>query len=255
MRWLSALFVATFASLIAAAGEPVIEGKPQYDPYKIVRLKVTGLDAKDGVLWKVRPADPKAVVDFGLGGKRNLRDLEVTGPPGAYVAELTIVSAGADGALSINEAVFPFLIGPPAPNPPVIPDPVTPIIPPTPSADLVLIAKFRDALKADAQAAFPAGGTKEHAALLADVYLYAAEKLSSKEPSDWPATVGDLFTALGNLSVSKKIPRLPYLTTVRGTAGDTTGSAPNTTPLDSAKRADFAEKFKRAGLALKEAAK
>lgn len=261
-RCLSVLLLVAVAGF-TAADEPKIVGPKQVDPYKVVKLSVTGLDAKAGVLWKVRPADPKNAPDFGLRGKRNLRDLEFVAPPGGYVVELTIVAPplGTGEAFSIDELTHPVTIG--TPVDPVVPDPVNPPNPPgppkpvpVPDVDAQLVARFKAALDADAKGAFPAGGSKDNAAKLADVYLFAAAKLASDNAADWPATVGKLFEVVAAVSVNeKKVPRPPYFGAVRAVAGEILGSGESTAELDAAKRADFAGRFKRAGLALKEAAK
>jgi len=261
-RFLSVLLLVAVAGF-AAADEPKIVGPKQVDPFKVVKLSVTGLDAKAGVLWKVRPLDPKNVPDFGLRGKRNLRELEFVAPPGGYTVELTIVAPplGTGEAFSIDELLHAVTIG--APVDPVIPDPVNPPGPPkppvppvVPDVDAATLAKYKAALDADAKAAFPAGGSKDNAAKLADVYLFAAGKLASDNAADWPATVGKLFEVVATVSISeKKVPRLPYFGAVRAVSSEVLGSGDSAATLDAAGRAEYAARFKKAGLALKEAAK
>lgn len=256
MRFRLAPFVLVVAALVARGAEPKIEGPKQVEPYKVVKLSVTGLDAKAGVLWKVRPLDPKNVPDFGLRGKRNLRDLEFVAPPGGYTVELTIVAPplGTGEAFSIDELTHPVTIGD-APNPPT-PGPNPPVPPaPVPDVDAALSAKYKDALAADMKLSYPSGGSKADALLLSEVYLFTADKLVSTNEADWPKTGEALFTAMKALVDARKIAPTPYLSNVRGVTGDTTGTVRYDESLDAAKRADFAAKLKKCGLALKDAAK
>jgi hypothetical protein len=250
---------------VARGDEPKIVGSLKVEPYKIVKLKVTGLADTDAPLWRVKPKEEKNVVDFGLAGMRNGRDLEFTAPPGVYVVELVIVGVppAAGKPPVLNELVTTVTIGkPPAPpvppNPPIPPPkpkPPVPPVPPAPAADAELVAKYKAALDKDAKESFPMGGSKEAATKLGDVYLLAAGKLTSTNEADWPKTVGALFETIGGVSVSQKIDRLPYFTNVRAVSSDVLGMYDAATALDSATRAKFAENFKRAGMALKEAAK
>lgn len=265
-------FRAAMVALVCVAGfvrgdEPKINGPEKLAPYKIAKFSAVNVGPTDGVLWRVQPLTAsvkKSDVDFGLAGKRNGRELEFVAPPGAYEVTLVIVKqpAAAGGALTIDEVTLTVTIGvPPAPKPPVPPDPKpkppepAPKPKPKPEVDAELLGKYKAALDADTKAMFPMGGSKETAAKLADVYLLAAEKLVSTVESDWPKTIGALFETVGGVSVSQKIPRLPYLSNVRGVSSDVLGSFDSTTVLDASLRAEFAAKFKKAGLALKEAAK
>lgn len=257
------LLVAVFGA--AWGDEPKIVGPEKLAPYKIARYTAVNVGPTDGVLWRVTPTDAKAKksdVDIGLAGKRNGRELEFTAPPGGYDVTLVIVKqpGGAGGALEINEVNHTLTIGTaPVPVPPKPPEPAPkpkPVPPkPTPEIDAELSAKYKTALDADAKAIFPMGGTKENAVKLADVYLVAAGKLTSSNEADWPKTVGALFEAVGNVSVSQRIPRLPYLSAVRDVSSTVLGSHDSTAELDAAKRADLAARYKRAGLALRDAAK
>ncbi len=254
--------------LLAAAtvrGDDVkIVGTLKVEPYKIVKLKVTGLAETDGTLWRVRPVDPKNVPDYGLGGVRNLRDFEFTAPPGVYVVELVTVgiAPGPNKPPPLNEVLATVTIGaapkPPGPNPKPpepAPKPKPKPDPKVPPVDAELLAKYKAAIETDTKAAWPMGGSKEQADKLGDVYLLAAGKLTSVNEADWPKTVGNLFETIGAVSVSQGVKRLPFLSNVRAVSSDVLGMFDTATVLDSATRAKFAENFKRAGLALKEAAK
>lgn len=263
-------FRAALVALVCVAGfvrgdEPKINGPEKVAPYKIARFAAVNVGATDGVLWRVQPITAsvkKSDVDFGLAGKRNGRDLEFVAPPGSYEVTLVIVKqpAAPGGALEINEVTLTVVIGVP-PKPPEPPGPKpkppepAPKPKPKPDVDTATLEKYKAALEADTKAAFPMGGSKAEAAKLGDVYLLAAEKLSSTVESDWPKTIGALFETVGGVSVSQKIPRLPYLSNVRGVSGEILGAYDSTTVLDANLRAEFAAKFKKAGLALKEAAK
>lgn len=238
----------------AFGAEPTIEGPEKIAPYKIARFKAVGVNEADGVLWRVRPADPKNVPDFGNSGKRNGRELEVVAPPGSYTVELVVVRPGTP--LEINEVTRAFTIGTaPAPKPNPDPKPPAPAPKPKPSVDAELVAKFKNAVEVDSKAAFPGGGDKAKAAKLSDVYTYAAGKLSSGVEADWPKNVGALFESVAAFGAAQGVPRPPYLAAVRAVAGDVLGSHDSTAALDAAKRADLAARFNRAAAALKEAAK
>lgn len=257
MRTKALLALLLFTGLVAGA-EPTIEGPDKIAPYKIARFKAVGVGDADGVLWRVRPTDPKNVPDFGTGGKRNGRELEVVAPPGAYTVELVVVRPGMP--LEINEVTKPFTIGQ-VPNPkPINPDdgkPKPPAPPPKPKVvvDAELVAKFKAAIDADAKAAFPGGGDRAKAAKLSEVYAYAAGKLTSGVEADWPKTVGALLESVGAFGLSQGVPRPPYLGSTRAVAGDVLGTHPSDAALDAAKRADLAARFNRVAAALKEAAK
>jgi hypothetical protein len=121
-------FLLLFAAALGLASDPPqIVGPERIDPYKVVRLSVTGLDGKAGVLWKVEGADPKAVVDYGYGGNRKRRDVEFVAPPGEYTVSLTVVTIGSDGTPQLDELTKRVTIG--KAEPPVPP------VPPTPVAD------------------------------------------------------------------------------------------------------------------------
>lgn len=270
MRFRAALIALMFVAGFTRGEEPKINGPEKLTPYKIARYTAVNVGATDGVLWRVTPVPvtanlKKSDVDFGLLGKRNGREIEFVAPPGVYEVTLIVVKqpVAAGGSLEISEVVLSLTIGvaPTPPKPPVPPapkpkpKPPEPAPMPKPKVDAELVVKYKTALDVDTKAKFPMGGAKSEAAKLADVYLFAAEKLASVNEADWPKTVGALFETVGGVSVSQKIPRLPYLSNVRGVSGETLGSYDSASVLDSAMRANFAEKFKRAGLALKEASK
>lgn len=261
MRHLLSAAVLVVCAGFARSDEPKIVGPDKLAPYKIARFSADGIAPTDGVLWRVQPLDPKGKrtdIDFGLGGKRNGREIEFVAPPGVYEVTLVIVKqpSTAGGALEIGETIRTITIGaapkPPEPKPPA-PEPKPK--PPATVVDAELLAKYKTALESDSKSSAPMGGSKENAAKLAEVYLFAADKLVSTNEADWPKTVGALFETVGGVSVAQKVPRLPYFSNVRLVSSEALGSHDSTTILDAAKRAEFATKFKKVGLALKEAAK
>jgi hypothetical protein len=121
---------------LTRGADPQIVGpdKKTVPAYKVVKFEITGLGETDGVLWRVRPVDPKAAVDFGREGKRNETKLEFVAPPGGYTVEVTIVCPPPMSGkrfvideltdfVTITDPLNPVPV-PPVPVPPV---PVTPV--------------------------------------------------------------------------------------------------------------------------------
>lgn len=140
------------------AGEPKIEGPDTFVPYKIVKLKATGVPEKAGVVWKVRPVDRKVVVDFA--GKVNTPDLGFVGPPGLYRVELNIAVLDKSGNTSLDFVERMIKIGT-GPNPPPDVDPdVDPVpdpdVDPTPDPTPKTVTSFRVILVYESGQTLPA---------------------------------------------------------------------------------------------------
>lgn len=175
----------------------------------------------------------------------------------------TVVTASAPGRYRLlayssvkddptEPAVVVVVIGgaAPVPDPKPKPDP-KPVDPEEPKVDAELLGKFRDALKADVAA----GASKAKAADLASVYEEGAALLSLNDPAIAPKTVGDLYAKCFAASVAKDVPRLPYLSNVRGVIDATLGKREGSTEMTPILRAEFGSMFDKVAAALKEASK
>lgn len=107
------------AADFGADSQPTIEGKTEWKPYQLVRLRAAKVDPTAGILWRVYPAKD---VDRATTG-RGL--LEFSAPPGDYRVELLVISKGALGEIEVTEAFESIRIGEPPPPPPP-PKPPTP---------------------------------------------------------------------------------------------------------------------------------
>lgn len=107
-------------STTPAWAAPAIKGELKYEPHTLVRLQADGVPAKAGIKWRVYPAS-------GVQRATTVPDrLEFAAHPGTYEIELLVISVGADGAVSIDEAAVSVTIKscmPPPPNPNPGPNP------------------------------------------------------------------------------------------------------------------------------------
>jgi hypothetical protein len=79
-----------YASLdgdLKPAGKLKIEGKTEYDSYKLVRLKASGMPEGALLRWRVTP---EAAVDYAPTPRDQL---VFVAPPGSYDVELTVVKS------------------------------------------------------------------------------------------------------------------------------------------------------------------
>lgn len=122
MRWLMAT-LATVAILaaVATAENPSgfqIEGKVEYDPHDLVKLRAVGADEKAGYLWDVYP--------FGKIQRATTSPdlLEFSAHPGVYDVVVRAISVGEKGGFDIREARTTVTIK--SCHPPTPPDPPKP---------------------------------------------------------------------------------------------------------------------------------
>lgn len=113
------LIVALAAGRAAADGLS-IDGPEAVAPYRIVRLKASGVPDKAGVIWRVRPVAGTPTVDWA--SRQNTKNVEWVAPPGQYRVELTAATVAADGTVSLDYAERVVTIGD-APSPPPGPGP------------------------------------------------------------------------------------------------------------------------------------
>jgi len=114
-------WIASAVQLVAA--EPGIEGERTYQAFELVRLQVSGLDARAKVIWRVSPMQNVHLADT----KRE--QLQFSAPPGVYVVEalvFTLVGKDDFDARALTARVV--IVDPPAPVPPapVPPGPAPP---------------------------------------------------------------------------------------------------------------------------------
>lgn len=183
MRRSPVVLALLLAAAPAWAADLKIDGPAKIDPYRLVKLKLTGQDAKAGLLWKVRAADTKSQSKIDLATKRTGPELAFVAPPGSYTAEVTVGVVGADGALQLDAAEFTVQIG--DPEPPPNPDPPGPG--PTPPAGsgawVILVAD--DGATTPAQTAVIDGATARGLKAAGKCRVYGsvtdADKLSAKK--------------------------------------------------------------------------
>lgn len=109
------LLAACAASLVGAADPPAISGDKQVDAGKLVRLSISNLPPKAGVIWDISPeanADPEELPP----GK-----MLFSGLAGAYGIKARVIEPQPDGTLKITTLRWQATIGQapdPSPNPP-----------------------------------------------------------------------------------------------------------------------------------------
>lgn len=110
-------------------GPPAISGELRVDPYRLVRLKVSDLPPRAGVLWSVYPPGK---ADIAHTSDRCC--LEFVAPPGSYTVELLVIALDESGVPVPWKTTATVVIGgEPGPTPPVPPGPVPPgPVPPGP---------------------------------------------------------------------------------------------------------------------------
>jgi hypothetical protein len=145
-----ALLLLTAGPLAAADLKVVVE--PNAAPYRLVRVRATGVHAKSNVKWSVTAADPTNQPRIDYAPDHGLKSHEpvFVAPPGVYKVALRVIYVDAAGVPDLDEAESVVTIGPPAPPvpplPPVPPGPnppgPTPPAPPIPKPGLrVLIVE------------------------------------------------------------------------------------------------------------------
>jgi hypothetical protein len=131
------LLAGPLAGPLAAADLKVIV-EPNAAPYRLVRVKATGVPSKSNVKWYVTAADPanQPRIEFAPDHGLKSREPAFVAPPGAYKVALRVIYLDAAGVPDFDEAEALVTIGPPAPPvPPLPPVPPGPTPPgPTPPA-------------------------------------------------------------------------------------------------------------------------
>lgn len=182
--------------------------------------------------------------------------------------EFSILCLGAVTQTNKEGKTIPFVVGvlyrikvtdPSPPTPPPIPPPIPPPSPPVPPdpkpspADPVLTQKFKAAIDQDIKSGL---GTVAQASTLATVYTETANLLEGvQDPNIRPKTWADLVARTVNASVAKKVPRQPYLQSVRLVCSEILGSHQDETQLDATRMADAIARYRKIGINLSEASK
>jgi hypothetical protein len=190
-----------------------------------------GVLAKDGMLWKVAPADPRNKVSWA--SDRNARTIKWVAPPGSYKVELTTGRVGEGNALELGGTdVVVTILPPPAPVPPG-PTPAPPAPPADPLWNLLSLSYQTDGRPAAA------------ARSLAAVYRQAARDGGTADDASL-ATAGAVFDVLHR--AGQTVAPDPALRNVRRVVADELNAklprAP-AAPLDAPTRGLMKSQFAR----------
>lgn len=215
-----ATLLALLLCLPLAAADLKIDGPAKVEPYKVVKLKASGVDAKAGALWRI---EPRQYVDRAESPKNTL---QFVAPPGRYVVELVTLKLSEDGETLVDTTSHEVTIGdgvnptPPGPTPPG-PNPPGPT-PPQPDGDLGLIKVSRDgaakvntpnkpndvkklaASNRSLAAAIAAGAIGQPSAMLAE--WRAGNKNAVTNPADWTPWGNAVTQALEAAYKAGKLP-------------------------------------------------
>lgn len=128
MRFKSLAVLFVLATPLWAA-DPVIDGKTEVGPGKLVKLTAKGVSDKAGLVWRVSPRSGWEKADT------DRTKLQFAAVPGKYTVDLIVVTVKGDGVDVFEAPPVEIVVTGTAPTPPTPPTPPVPPTPPGPVDD------------------------------------------------------------------------------------------------------------------------